>query len=112
VLQALDAAGKDGTIRNVMSGVIRQGEEVLVVRVHPEILDRQKLPRAAKKITKAQRERLAEVKEALEQQALEGAHHDPFEHEQEAAVAAASDGQNGHEADTQIAPPPVPATSE
>src|SRR5579863_1777987 len=87
-LQALDAAGKDGTIRHVMSGVNPQGvhvtsfkqpsaeeldhdylwryakhlpergdigifnrshyEEVLVVRVHPEILDRQKLPRDAK----------------------------------------------------------------
>ncbi len=84
VLQAMDAAGKDGTIRHVMSGVNPQGvsvrsfkmpsaedldhdflwryqrwvpergsigifnrshyEEVLVVRVHPEILDRQKLP--------------------------------------------------------------------
>src|SRR6266513_237807 len=84
VLQALDAGGKDGTIRHVMSGVNPQGvgvrsfkvpsaeeldhdflwryavrlpargeigifnrshyEEVLVVRVHPEILDRQKLP--------------------------------------------------------------------
>ena len=89
VLQALDAAGKDGTIRHVMSGVNPQGvavhsfkvpsveeldhdflwryarrlpargeigifnrshyEEVLVVRVHPEILDRQKLPAAARK---------------------------------------------------------------
>jgi PPK2 family polyphosphate:nucleotide phosphotransferase len=89
VLQALDAAGKDGTIRHVMSGVNPQGvavhsfkqpsteeldhdflwryarrlpargeigifnrshyEEVLVVRVHPEILDRQKLPESAKK---------------------------------------------------------------
>jgi len=88
VLQALDAAGKDGTIRHVMSGVNPQGvavhsfkvpsaeeldhdylwryqqklpgrgmigifnrshyEEVLVVRVHPENLDRQKLPPAAK----------------------------------------------------------------
>ena len=88
VLQALDAAGKDGTIRHVMSGVNPQGvavrsfkvpsseeldhdflwryarclpsrgeigifnrshyEEVLVVRVHPENLDRQKLPAAAK----------------------------------------------------------------
>lgn len=87
-LQALDAAGKDGTIRHVMSGVNPQGvrvssfkvpsteeldhdylwryaqrlpsrgeigifnrshyEEVLVVRVHPENLDRQKLPRSAK----------------------------------------------------------------
>ena len=89
VLQALDTAGKDGTIRHVMSGVNPQGvavhsfkvpsaekldhdflwryaqrlpergeigifnrshyEEVLVVRVHPENLDRQKLPKAAKK---------------------------------------------------------------
>ena len=89
VLQALDAAGKDGTIRHVMSGVNPQGvgvhsfkvpsaeeldhdflwryaqrlpargeigifnrshyEEVLVVRVHPENLDRQKLPKAAKR---------------------------------------------------------------
>ena len=79
ILQALDAAGKDGTIRHVMSGVNPQGvsvhsfkapsaeeldhdylwryarrlpargeigifnrshyEEVLVVRVHPEVLD-------------------------------------------------------------------------
>jgi PPK2 family polyphosphate:nucleotide phosphotransferase len=85
VLQALDAAGKDGTIRHVMSGVNPQGvsvnsfkvpsseeldhdyfwryaqrlpgrgeigifnrsyyEEVLVVRVHPELLGRQKLPK-------------------------------------------------------------------
>jgi PPK2 family polyphosphate:nucleotide phosphotransferase len=87
-LQALDAGGKDGTIRHVMSGVNPQGvqvssfkvpsaeelghdylwryacrlpsrgqigifnrshyEEVLVVRVHPENLDRQKLPKDAK----------------------------------------------------------------
>ncbi|MFD1534067.1 polyphosphate kinase 2 family protein [Pseudonocardia aurantiaca] len=87
-LQALDAGGKDGTIRHVMSGVNPQGvhvsgfkvpsaeeldhdylwryacrlpargeigifnrshyEEVLVVRVHPENLDRQKLPKASK----------------------------------------------------------------
>jgi PPK2 family polyphosphate:nucleotide phosphotransferase len=84
IFQALDAAGKDGTIRHVMSGVNPQGcqvfsfkhpsaeeldhnflwryanrlpergrigifnrsyyEEVLVVKVHPEILDGQKLP--------------------------------------------------------------------
>jgi PPK2 family polyphosphate:nucleotide phosphotransferase len=84
VIQALDAAGKDGTIRHVMTGVNPQGvrvesfkipsereleqdflrryqerlpsrgeigifnrshyEEVLVVRVHPENLVRQKLP--------------------------------------------------------------------
>jgi PPK2 family polyphosphate:nucleotide phosphotransferase len=88
VLQALDAAGKDGTIRHVMSGVNPQGvhvysfkvpsaeeldhdylwryakrlpgrgeiaifnrshyEEVLVVRVHQEILARQKLPPQAR----------------------------------------------------------------
>jgi len=86
VFQALDAAGKDGTIKHVMSGVNPQGcqvfsfkspsneeldhdflwrtsrrmpergrigifnrsyyEEVLVVRVHPELLDRQKVPKA------------------------------------------------------------------
>jgi PPK2 family polyphosphate:nucleotide phosphotransferase len=89
VLQALDAAGKDGTIRHMMSGVNPQGvsvhsfkvpsaeeldhdflwryaqrlpergeiaifnrshyEEVLVVRVHPENLERQRLPQAAKR---------------------------------------------------------------
>jgi len=87
VLQALDAAGKDGTIRHVMSGVNPQGvvvhgfkvpsaeeldhdylwryqqklpgrgmigifnrshyEEVLVVRVHEELLRRQKFPKEA-----------------------------------------------------------------
>jgi PPK2 family polyphosphate:nucleotide phosphotransferase len=89
VIQALDAAGKDGTIRHVMSGVNPQGvkvhsfkqpsieeldhdflwryaqrlpargeigifnrshyEEVLVVRVHPELLERQKLPPEARR---------------------------------------------------------------
>ena len=84
VLQGMDTAGKDGTIRHVISGVNPQGtqvhsfrapsaeeldhdylwrsmralpergdisifnrsyyEEVLVVRVHPELLERQKLP--------------------------------------------------------------------
>ena len=84
ILQAMDAAGKDGTIKHVMSGVNPTGcqvysfkkpseeeldhdflwrcvkclpergrigifnrsyyEEVLVVKVHPEILDHQKLP--------------------------------------------------------------------
>jgi len=87
-LQSLDAGGKDGAIRHVMSGVNPQGvqvhgfkvpsaeelghdflwrysqklpsrgeigifnrshyEEVLVVRVHPENLDRQRLPAEAK----------------------------------------------------------------
>ncbi len=84
VLQAMDAAGKDGTIKHVMSGVNPQGcqvfsfkkpsaeeldhnflwrymrclpergrigifnrsyyEDVLVVKVHPELLDQQRLP--------------------------------------------------------------------
>ncbi len=84
ILQAMDAAGKDGTIKHVMSGVNPQGcqvfsfkkpsdeeldhnflwrymkalpergrigifnrsyyEEVLVVKVHPELYERQKLP--------------------------------------------------------------------
>jgi PPK2 family polyphosphate:nucleotide phosphotransferase len=84
IFQAMDAAGKDGAIKHVMSGVNPQGcevysfkapssnelnhdflwrthlrapergrigifnrsyyEEVLVVRVHPELLDKQKLP--------------------------------------------------------------------
>jgi PPK2 family polyphosphate:nucleotide phosphotransferase len=84
IFQAMDAAGKDGTIKHVMSGVNPQGcqvysfkvpsaedldhdflwratkclpergrigifnrsyyEEVLVVRVHPDLLERQKLP--------------------------------------------------------------------
>jgi PPK2 family polyphosphate:nucleotide phosphotransferase len=84
IFQAMDAAGKDGTIKHVMSGVNPQGmdvysfkapsteelahdymwrtnrclplrgkigifnrsyyEEVLVVRVHPELLEKQRLP--------------------------------------------------------------------
>jgi polyphosphate kinase 2 (PPK2 family) len=84
ILQAMDAAGKDGTIRHVMSGVNPQGcevfsfkkpsseeldhnflwrymkslpergrigifnrsyyEDVLVVKVHPEVLESQRLP--------------------------------------------------------------------
>ncbi len=86
IFQAMDAAGKDGTIKHVMSGVNPQGvdvssfkapsaeelhhgylwrcmkcapgrgrigifnrsyyEEVLVVRIHPQILESQKLPKA------------------------------------------------------------------
>jgi PPK2 family polyphosphate:nucleotide phosphotransferase len=89
IIQAIDAAGKDGTIRHVMSGVNPQGvevhafkvpsveeldhdylwryarrlparghigifnrsyyEEVLVVRVHPQILANQQLPPSARK---------------------------------------------------------------
>jgi PPK2 family polyphosphate:nucleotide phosphotransferase len=88
IFQAMDAAGKDSTIKHVMSGVNPQGcqvfnfkapsveeldhdylwrslkalpergrigifnrsyyEEVLIVRVHPELLDQQQLPVAAK----------------------------------------------------------------
>lgn len=90
IFQAMDAAGKDGTIKHVMSGVNPQGctvhsfkapteeecrhhflwrpakvmpahghiaifnrsyyEEVLVVRVHPEFLDRQSLTPKIKKL--------------------------------------------------------------
>jgi PPK2 family polyphosphate:nucleotide phosphotransferase len=100
IFQAMDAAGKDGTIKHVMSGVNPQGcevfsfkvpsseelnhdflwrttkrlpergrigifnrsyyEEVLVVRVHPELLARQKLP--AGLVTKdIWRERLEDI---------------------------------------------------
>jgi len=92
VLQAMDAAGKDGVIKHVTTGLNPQGcvvhpfkapspaeldhdflwrvamrlperghigifnrshyEEVLVVRVHPEFLDRQKLPKIHKDIWK------------------------------------------------------------
>ncbi|MGB8946091.1 MAG: polyphosphate kinase 2 family protein [Streptomyces sp.] len=100
-LQALDAGGKDGTIRHVMSGVNPQGvhvanfkvpsaeelghdylwrygrslprrgeigifnrshyEEVLVVRVHPELLDRQRLPGTTKGKKKFWRRRYREI---------------------------------------------------
>lgn len=89
IFQAMDAAGKDGTIKHVMSGINPQGtqvfsfkapsaeeldhdylwrsfkalpergrigifnrsyyEEVLIARVHPEILDSQRLPPETKK---------------------------------------------------------------
>jgi PPK2 family polyphosphate:nucleotide phosphotransferase len=92
ILQAMDAAGKDGTIKHVMSGLNPQGcqvfafkkpsaeeidhnflwrymralpergrigifnrsyyEDVLVVRVHPKILDGQKLPDNGKRGSK------------------------------------------------------------
>jgi PPK2 family polyphosphate:nucleotide phosphotransferase len=98
VFQAMDAAGKDGTIKHVMSGINPQGcevysfkqpssgdldhdfmwryvkclpergrigifnrsyyEEVLVVRVHEEILKRQKLPHVSKRIWE---ERIADI---------------------------------------------------
>jgi PPK2 family polyphosphate:nucleotide phosphotransferase len=101
VFQAMDAAGKDGAIKHVMSGVNPQGcqvfsfkaptsddldhdylwrtakclpergrigifnrsyyEEVLVVRVHPEILGKQKLPPklVTKKVWKERHEDIA-----------------------------------------------------
>jgi PPK2 family polyphosphate:nucleotide phosphotransferase len=101
IFQAMDAAGKDGAIKHVMSGINPQGcqvfsfkaptseeldhdflwrtakslpergrigifnrsyyEEVLVVRVHPEILAKQKLPekRVTKRIWKERYEDIA-----------------------------------------------------
>ena len=101
IFQAMDAAGKDSTIKHVMSGVNPQGcqvysfkapsaeeqdhtylwrnmkalpergrigifnrsyyEEVLVVRVHPEILANQQLPDAAKNNTKIWQQRFEEI---------------------------------------------------
>ena len=101
IFQAMDAAGKDGTIRHVMSGVNPQGtqvysfkapsseeldhdylwrsfkalpergrigifnrsyyEEVLVVRVHPEILGHQQLPAETKDKKKIWRNRFEEI---------------------------------------------------
>ena len=110
VFQAMDAAGKDGTIKHVMSGVNPQGvqvtsfkqpgpedlahdflwrvsrrlpmrgqigvfnrshyEEVLVVRVHPELLERQHLPPAlnGKKIWKHRLEDIASFERHLGRQ--------------------------------------------
>ena len=101
ILQATDAAGKDGTIRHVMSGVNPQGcrvysfkaptdeelehdflwrttrdlpergritifnrsyyEETLVVRVHPEILQREAIPEAPRHNKKIWRERYRSI---------------------------------------------------
>jgi PPK2 family polyphosphate:nucleotide phosphotransferase len=101
VFQAMDAAGKDGTIRAVMSGVNPQGcqvyafkapsheeldhdflwrigrdlpergrigifnrshyEEVLAVRVNPELLDRQRLPRRPKTLDELWDERFESI---------------------------------------------------
>jgi PPK2 family polyphosphate:nucleotide phosphotransferase len=107
ILQAMDAAGKDSTIKHVMSGVNPQGcevhsfrvpsaeeldhdflwrttkrlpergrigifnrsyyEEVLAVRVHPEILAKQKLPRklVTKKIWKERFRSIADFERHL-----------------------------------------------
>jgi PPK2 family polyphosphate:nucleotide phosphotransferase len=101
IFQAMDAAGKDGTIRHVMSGINPQGcqvfsfktpsaeerdhdylwrsvkalpergrigihnrsyyEEVLICRVHPEILNSQQLPEDFKKDPDIWRERFNEI---------------------------------------------------
>ncbi|MBS0561560.1 MAG: polyphosphate kinase 2 family protein [Proteobacteria bacterium] len=112
VLQAMDAAGKDGTIKHVMSGVNPQGvqvtsfkapgpealdhdflwrsnralpergrigifnrsyyEEVLVVRVHPEILHKQDLPKKliTKHIWKERLEAIAAYEQFLARQGI------------------------------------------
>jgi PPK2 family polyphosphate:nucleotide phosphotransferase len=112
LFQAMDAAGKDGTISHVMSGVNPQGvsvtsfkqpgpedlahsflwrvmralpargqigifnrshyEEVLVVRVHPDLLARQHLPPAltGKKLWKHRLEDIAAVERYLTRQGL------------------------------------------
>jgi PPK2 family polyphosphate:nucleotide phosphotransferase len=101
VFQAMDAAGKDGTIKHVMSGINPQGcqvfsfkqpsaeeldhdylwryaksvpergrigifnrsyyEEVLVVRVHPELLERQQLPASLKHSDQIWQQRFDEI---------------------------------------------------
>jgi PPK2 family polyphosphate:nucleotide phosphotransferase len=113
IFQALDAAGKDGTIKAVMSGVNPQGchvsafkqpsheeldhdflwrvqralpergrigiwnrshyEEVLVVRVHPEFLDAQRLPRVHKDLDDLWAERFDSINEAEKHWARNGA---------------------------------------
>ena len=115
VFQAMDAAGKDGTIKHVMSGINPHGvqvtsfkrpseeeldhdymwrttkvlpgrgmvgifnrsyyEEVLVVRVHPEILSAQKLPDAATKdLPKLWEERYQHIREFEHYQSSNGMH--------------------------------------
>lgn len=101
IFQAMDAAGKDGTIKHVMSGINPQGcqvfsfkspsseeldhdylwrsfralpergrigifnrsyyEEVLIVRVHPEILNTQKLPPHLRSDPKIWQQRYEEI---------------------------------------------------
>jgi PPK2 family polyphosphate:nucleotide phosphotransferase len=112
VFQALDAAGKDGTIKAVMSGINPQGchvtsfkqpsseeldhdflwrvqralpergrigiwnrshyEEVLVVRVHPEYLDGQRLPRVPKNLDDLWEERYTSINDAEKHWARNG----------------------------------------
>jgi polyphosphate kinase 2 (PPK2 family) len=120
ILQAMDAAGKDGTIKHVMSGVNPQGcqvfsfkqpwsedlnhdflwryvkclpergrfgifnrsyyEEVLVVRVHEEILNRQKLPATviSKRIWDERLSDIAHFEEYLTRQGTTGEKHWKF----------------------------------
>ena len=113
VFQAMDAAGKDGAIRHVMSGVNPQGvrvtsfkapvgielehdylwrhmvalpergtigifnrshyEEVLVVRVHPELLEQRKLPDAVED-TGLWKRRFGEIN-GFERYLVENGHH-------------------------------------
>jgi PPK2 family polyphosphate:nucleotide phosphotransferase len=101
IFQALDAAGKDGTIKHIMSGVNPQGcqvfsfrqpspeeldhdflwrasralpergrigifnrsyyEDVLVVRVHPEFLDKQQLPSGTPRGAKLWKQRYEDI---------------------------------------------------
>jgi PPK2 family polyphosphate:nucleotide phosphotransferase len=112
VFQALDAAGKDGTIRSVLSGVNPAGtqvfaykqpnaeelehdflwrvqrntpergrigvwnrshyEEVLVVRVHPEYLENQRLPRGTDDLPKLWEERYESINAAEKHWARNG----------------------------------------
>jgi PPK2 family polyphosphate:nucleotide phosphotransferase len=113
IFQALDAAGKDGTIRAVMSGVNPVGcqvyafkqpspeeldhdflwrvqraapergrigiwnrshyEEVLVVRVNPQFLDAQRLPRTPKQLDDLWEERYESINDAEKHWARNGA---------------------------------------
>ncbi|MCC7381123.1 MAG: polyphosphate kinase 2 family protein [Deltaproteobacteria bacterium] len=112
IFQAMDAAGKDGTIRAVLSGVNPAGcrvtsfkapssqeldhdflwrtslalpergtigifnrsyyEEVLVVRVHPEYLERQQLPAIPKDLHKLWERRYASIRDHEEHLARNG----------------------------------------
>ena len=112
VFQAMDAAGKDGTIRAVMSGVNPQGcqvfafkqpsteeldhdflwrvqralpergrigifnrshyEEVLVVRINPEFLESQRLPRMPEDLDELWQERFESIVEAEQHWARNG----------------------------------------
>jgi PPK2 family polyphosphate:nucleotide phosphotransferase len=115
VFQAMDAAGKDGTIKHVMSGINPHGvevtafkrpsadeldhdylwrttkalpgrgmvgifnrsyyEEVLVVRVHPQILEGQRLPaKATKNLPALWKQRFEEIRNFEEHQSSNGMH--------------------------------------